>query len=859
MKKIFEFTLLFQAAIAFVSVGCLKTEAAASSVDVSPRVKKSFDANWSFIREDVAGAEQVAFDDSKWRILDVPHDWSIEGPFDSKNPSAVQGAYLPTGIGWYRKSFTTPSSAVGKKVHIDFDGIYMNGEVWINGQRLGKRPYGFLGVQYDLTEHLKAEGENVIAVRVDNSLQPSSRWYTGSGIYRHVWLSVTDRLHVGQWGTQVTTPEITAAKGTIEIKTTLVNQHGADKKAYLKQVVLDADGKEKASVTTEILLKAGGENVITQQLEVMKPELWSPKSPTLYTIKTELRDGKRMADQYETPLGFRIVMFDAKKGLILNGEPVIMKGVCNHHDLGPLGAALWEDALERRLIMLKEMGCNAIRTAHNPSSIELLEMCNRLGFLVVNETFDEWRRGWASEGGTLVSSKKPKGKAKYGYNQYFDEWAERDLIDHIRRDRNHPCVIMWSVGNEVPEAQKYGELETLKRLRELCHQHDPSRLMTVGCNFIEGANNSGFTEFMDVVGYNGGGGSCFQYEADKAKFPNRLMYASEVPHSLHTRGEYRTLSRYRLPEHQPPHLTDEEVFPETDGWYESSYDNAGVRISARDSWRLTKNLEFFAGEFRWTGFDYLGESSGWPRVLGNFGIIDLCNFPKDTYYFYQSQWTEKPMAHLLPHWTWPGKEGTKIPVWCYTNCDEAELFLNGKSLGVKTFDEKNDMHMQWMVPYTPGELKVVAKRDGKVVANSVRRTAGAPAKVVLTSDREVMDVGGLKLAFVTIRVEDANGNFVPDADRWVNLSVEGPGRIIGVGSGDPLSHENFQSKHVKTFNGLALAIIASDSKALNSHKKHVEWLAKMGKEPIEPGIRIQAFSKGLKKPELLVIQEQAAP
>lgn len=831
----------------------------AQSAMAVPRARDCFDANWLFHQGDVEGGQQPSLDAQAWRTLDLPHDWSIEGPFDSNNPSAAQGAYLPTGIGWYRKSFTTPPSASGKKVFIEFDGIYMNGEVWINGQLLGKRPYGYLGVQYDLTEHLKAEGENVMAVRVDNSLQPSSRWYSGSGIYRHVWLSVVDRLHVSHWGTQVTTPEITAEKGTVEIKTTLVNDHEADKKVSLKQVVLNANGKEEASVTTEILLKAAGKNVVTQQLEVIKPELWSPKSPTLYTIKTELVDGKRIADQYQTPLGFRTVVFDAKRGLLLNGESVIMRGVCNHHDLGPLGAALWEDALERRLIMLKEMGCNAIRTAHNPSSPELLEMCNRLGFLVINETFDEWRRGWASEGKTLVSSKKPKGKAKYGYNRYFDEWAERDLIDHIRRDRNHPSVIMWSVGNEVPEAQKYGEVETLKRLRDLCHQHDPSRLMTVGCNFIEGANTSGFTEFMDVVGYNGGGGSCFQYEADKAKFPDRLMYASEVPHSLHTRGEYRTHSRYRLPEHQPPHLTAEEVFAETDGWYESSYDNAGVRISARDSWRLTRNLEFFAGEFRWTGFDYLGESGGWPRVLGNFGIIDLCNFPKDTYYFYQSQWTEEPMAHLLPHWTWPGKEGTEIPVWCYTNCDEAELFLNGKSLGVKTFDEKNDMHMQWMVPYTPGTLKVVAKRDGKVVANSVRHTAGAPATVVLASDRPVIEVGGRKLAFVSIRVVDADGHFVPDADRWVKLSVRGPGRIIGIGSGDPLSHESFQSNHVKTFNGLALAIIASDSRAVNSHMKHVAWLAKTGQDPAEPGIRIQAYSKGLEDPEEIVIQEKKAP
>ncbi len=837
---------------ALVFTSCEKkveVEVASPTPDHTERLRESFNADWSFMQQDVAGGEKVAFDDSSWRVLNVPHDWSIEGPFDASNPSGAQGAYLPTGIGWYRKTFTLPESVEGKKVLIDFDGIYMNGEVWINGELLGKRPYGYLGVQYDLTDHL-VEGENVIAVRVDNELQPSSRWYSGSGIYRHVWLSTVDRLHVAHYGTQVTTPEITKEKGTVVIKTTVQNDHDRELTVKVRQTIVDGEGKEVSAFQSQVNMSAGEERVIDQSLEVEKPLLWSPDSPAMYSIRTELVDGDRIADQYETPLGFRTVVFDSQKGLILNGEQTIMRGVCNHHDLGPLGAELWVDALERRLIMLKEMGCNAIRTAHNPSSVELLDMCNRLGFIVIDEAFDEWRRGWSFEDGTLVSSKKPKGKAKYGYNQYFDDWAEHDLVDHIRRDRNHPCVIMWSVGNEVPEAQKYGEVETLKWLRDLCRKHDPSRLMTVGCNFIQGANESGFTEFMDVVGYNGGGGSCFQYEADKAKYPDRLMYASEVPHSLQTRGEYRTHSRFREPKHQPPHLTMEEVFPETDGWYESSYDNAGVRISARDSWRLTRDLEFFAGEFRWTGFDYLGESGGWPRVLGNFGIIDICNFPKDTYYLYQSQWTEKPMAHLLPHWTWPGKEGKVIPVQCYTNCDEAELFLNGQSLGVKTFTEESDMWLQWLVPYTPGELKVVAKRAGEIVATSVRKTAGAPAKIVISSDRESIQLGGRELAFVTIRVEDAEGNFVPDADKWVKLDVLGPGRIIGIGSGDPLSHESFQSNHVKTFNGLALAIIGSDNKAVESHQKKVA----NSKKPIEPGIRVSASSKWLEKSEGIVIE-----
>ena len=782
---------------------------AASSDAESPRVRENFDADWSFVKGDPSGADAVKFDHSGWRQLDLPHDWSIEGPFEEKNVSKARGGYLPNGTGWYRKSFKLPANTAGKKVFIEFDGIYMNGEVWINGHRLGKRPYGYIGVEYDLTPHLKLDGENVLAVRVDNELQPSSRWYSGCGIYRHVWMTFTDKLHVAHWGTQISTPKISDANAEVLVKTTVKNAHAKTKTVSVTQKILDASGKQVATATKELELAAGKELVIDQSLQISKPALWSPKSPNLYTVRTELRDGKVLTDSYESPLGVRTVVFDSKRGMLLNGESVIMKGVCNHHDLGPLGAAMWERALERRLIMLKEMGCNAIRTAHNPPAPELLDLCNRLGFLVVNETFDEWRRGWFFEKSTktLVSSKDNKGKSKYGYNLHFDEWAKKDLIDHYRRDRNHPCVIMWSVGNEVPEAQKYGELETVKMLRDLSHKHDPTRLMTVGCNFIQGANKSGFTELMDIVGYNGGGGSCFEYEADHAKYPNRLMYASEVPHTLQTRGEYRTFGKFREQQHQPAHMTKKEVFADTSPWYESSYDNAGVRITARDSWRLTKNLPYFTGEFRWTGFDYIGESGGWPRVIGNFGIIDICNFPKDTYYFYQSQWTEKPMVHLLPHWNIPAKEGTVVPVWCYTSGDSVELFLNGKSLGVKKFTKEMDMHLEWMVPYAPGELKAVASKNGKVVATTFRRTAGPVAKFTAEADQTKLNLQQRDLSFITVNMVDEKGNFCPKADRWVSFEVTGPGRVLATGNGDPISHESFQAVSVKAFNGKALAII----------------------------------------------------
>jgi beta-galactosidase len=807
-----------------------------------PRVRENFDDSWSFHRGDAPGAEKPDFDAAAWRPLDLPHDMAIESPFDPKATSAAPGGYLPGGIGWYRKTFRLPESAQGRKVFIEFDGAYMNSEVWINGHHLGKRPYGYLGFEYELTPHLDFAGENVVAVRVDNSRLPSARWYTGTGIYRHVWLKTTDALRVVHWGTYVTTPEITAEQAAISIETTLRNGHKTAKSPTIRQTILDASGHAVATTQATHDMEPDAQQSVLQKLGVPSPKLWSPEEPNLYSIRTEILDGTLVADVYETPLGIRTIRFDAKDGLFVNGVSTKMKGVCNHQDLGPLGSALWDQALERRMKMLKEMGCNAIRTAHYPHSPELMALCDKLGFLVINETFDEWRRGWAFEGRTLVSSKEPKGKAAFGYNQYFDEWHERDLTDHIKRDRNHPCVIMWSVGNEVPESMKNGENETVRILGEICHRTDPTRPFTVGCNHIKSANETGFTDLLDIVGYNEGVDSLFELEGDRIRYPERMMYLSEVPHSLQTRGEYRTHPRYYRPGFDHPKLTENEVFPETDAYYESSYDNAGVQIDARGSWRLTHSHPHIMGEFRWTGFDYIGESGGWPRVLGNFGIIDLCNFPKDTWYFYQSRWTEKPMAHILPHWTWPGKEGTAIPVWCYTNCDEAELFLNGTSLGTRTFDDRNDMHLEWLVPYQPGELKVVARKDGKVAATMSHHSAGAPARISVSADQSALDPAKRDLSYVTIRVEDANGHFAPKAATWVQIQIEGPGRLVGSGSGDPASHTPFQANTFRTFNGLGRAIIAANS----------------GPEPeIRPGstrkpgeIIVRVNSKGMESAEL---------
>ncbi|EMI56640.1 glycoside hydrolase family 2 TIM barrel-domain containing protein [Rhodopirellula sallentina] len=794
----------------FAALSCIL--AATAEAKDSPRDRVNFDRGWSFHHGELDGNtfEQKRLDQTGWIPIDLPHDFGIEGPFEKSNPSGGPGGYLPGGIGWYRKSFELSKELSDECVSICFDGVYMNSEVWINGHSLGVRPYGYISFHYDLTPYLNPNGENVLEVRVDNAKQPSSRWYTGSGIYRHVWLTTTSKIHVAQWGTQIATPNITATAADVSIKTSVSNTGDSATSVEVKQKIVDDGGNVVASGTDTVMVGEGETKVVSQTIQLPTPELWSPQSPNLYVMKTELicddssKGTKRVADQYETTFGVREMRFDPNEGFFLNGESMLFLGVCNHDDLGPLGGALWDDALERRLWMLKEMGCNAIRTAHNPPPPELLEICDRIGFLVVNETFDKWRFGWGFEDGKLVCGRR----SKQGYASYIDQWQEIDLTDHLMRDRNHPSVIMWSIGNELPEAQKHGELETVKRMSDLCHQLDPTRPVTVGCNFIAGANESGFAEMLDLVGYNGGGRSCYQYEADHEQYPNRFIYASEVPHTLQTRGEYRTHTRYREKQTQPPHLTPAEVFTETHGRYESSYDNAGVRISARDSWRLTKTLPFVAGEFRWTGFDYIGESGGWPRVLGNFGIIDLCNFPKDTYYFYQSQWTDEPMVHLLPHWTWPGKEGTTIPVWCYTNCDSVELFLNGQSLGTRGFTEENDMHMQWLVPYQPGELKAVATKNGKVVRTTVTHTAGDANSFSATPDRTELDANTRQLSYVTLRVLDAQGNFVPHAATKISLKIEGPGRLLATGNGDPMSHESFQSNVITTFNGLALAIVA---------------------------------------------------
>jgi beta-galactosidase len=762
-----------------------------------PRQRLLMDYGWTFTRGDPTGADATGFDDSGWRSLDVPHDWSIEGPYDENAPTTGRGGYLPTGVGWYRRAFTLPVGSAGRRVTIEFDGVYQNSDVWINGEHLGSRPNGYVSFQYDLTPHLR-DGRNVVAVRVDNSRQPNSRWYSGSGIYRHVWLTVTDPLHIGSWGTYVTTPEVDTALAVVAARTRVVNDGPVERRGTLWLAILDAAGREVAHGEAPFTVAAGAGADVAQRLTVNAPALWSPDSPVLYTLRTTVLDaGGRSVDGTETPFGIRRIAYDRDRGFVLNGTRVKMLGVNLHHDGGPVGAAVPEAVWERRLILLKKMGVNAIRTAHNQPAPEFLDLCDRLGLLVMDEAFDEWTYG----------------KVEYGYHRYFAEWAERDLTDFIRRDWNHPSVVLWSLGNEIAEQYAAGGDTVLRMLRDIAHREDPTRPVTTGNDHIaadDGAATLAFLDLLDVVGYN--------YvdrwherrelyaEEDRHAHPDWKMIGTESAAIRGTRGEYSL-------------GTDSELI-------QPSY-TAGM-IRAEQLWRWVALHDYFAGDFMWTGIDYLGESM-WPRKASTSGALDLVGFPDDGYFFYQSRWTDAPMLHLFPHWNWPGREGQLVPVLAYTNCDAVALYLNGRFLGEKRiefprqgtaggwnsyampqiFPTTADLHMAWDVPYEPGLLRAVGKRQGEVVVTAEVRTAGPAASLRLSVDRAEIRAGSRDVAHVAVEVVDADGVVVPTSDDLVRFTVEGVGRLLAVGNGDPADHGSYQASERRAFHGLLLAMIQS--------------------------------------------------
>ena len=763
----------------------------------NPRPGKttSFNEAWRFQLGDISNGQNTDFDDSRWRQLNLPHDWSIEGQFSEKAPAGTGGGALPGGVGWYRKTFTIPAAAKGKLIFIEFDGVYRNSEVWINGHYLGKRPYGYSTFQYELTPNLFYGAKpNVIAVKVDNSQQPNSRWYSGSGIYRNVWLTELNPVHVEHWGTYVTTPEVSEQSASVVVETKVRNASDNAAPVDLTSIIQDANGRELSRHTDKGVAAKGTQAVVNQTLKVSAPELWSDERPYVYKIVSVLTQGARVVDRYETPLGIRSFRFDVERGFFLNGKPVKIRGVCNHHDLGSLGAAVNARAIERQLEMLKAMGVNALRTSHNPPAPELLDLADRMGFIVMDEAFDVWKIQ----------------KTKFDYHLDWAEWHKRDLEDMVLRDRNHPSVIMWSIGNEVMEQwndnPEGGSIS--RELVGIVRNLDRTRPITAACNGVS-RNNKVLTEGdLDLVGTN-------YHHAELPEFakmfPGRPIIGAETNSSVHTRGSYAMPSDEirRWPRKQ------EDILKLGPSYECSAYDNSTAPWGSahEEHWKLVKNRDWFSGVFIWTGWDYLGEPTPfpWPAVSSYFGIIDLAGFPKDPYYFYQSEWTNTPVLHVFPHWNW--KQGEKVDVVAYfNNADEVELFLNGRTQGAKR-KQGDDMLVFWRLGFEPGVMKAVSRKNGQVVLTREVRTAESQAKIVLTPDRGTIKANGTDLSFVTVKVVDKNGTIVPAADNLIRFELVGPGSIVGVDNGNQISHESFKAKQRRAFHGMALAIVQSKQKA----------------------------------------------
>ena len=755
------------------------------------RVTLDFDPGWKFHLGDVIHGEDVALNDSSWRTVDLPHDWSIEGEFSERHPAGAGGGALPGGVGWYRKAFAVAARDSNRAVSVEFDGVYRNSEVWINGHYLGKRPYGYSSFRYELTPYLRyGRAPNVIAVRVDNSKQPNSRWYSGSGIYRHTRLVTTGRVHVDHWGTQLTTPEVNVQSARVSIRTTLRNAAHTDRAVVLHTSIYNAAGREVASTSSAAQLPHDSVADVAQELVVPRPIRWSLERPYLYRVATRVACGPALCDDYTTPFGIRSFVFRADSGFFLNGEHVKIRGVCLHHDLGALGSALNERALERQLQLMKGMGVNAIRTSHNPPAPELLDLADRMGFVVMDEAFDMWR----------------KQKTEFDYHLDFPEWYERDLSDMIRRDRNHPSIFIWSIGNEVMEQWTNGDSTAAPIARELAgivRRLDPTRPITSG-------NNNGSTEnplfqagALDLLGHN------YHHEAwpdFPRQFPGQRFIITEAMSAYNSRGYYEQPSD-SVAVYFTPYDTTHGQKPNTN-YRISSYDNRRASWGSlhEESLRLFERYPFLAGMFVWQGIDYLGEPTpyAWPARSSYFGVVDLAGFPKDPYYLYQSVWTTRPMLHVFPHWNWT--QGDTIDVWAYTNADEVELFRNGVSQGVRRKQEQVS-HLMWRVVYAPGVLHAVARKGGTVMMTRDVRTTGPAARVVLTPDRSTSGADGKDLSFVSVTVVDAHGLPVPNAEPLVRLRVTGAATIAGVDNGDAAGHERFQRDSVRLVAGKALVIV----------------------------------------------------
>ncbi|MCH5311736.1 MAG: DUF4982 domain-containing protein [Prevotella sp.] len=792
---------------------------AAFSLSASADERELFDEGWRFSRNDSTYMSWFGYDDRQWRVLDLPHDWAIEGDFTATARSGASGGALPGGIGWYRKYFTIAKADRDKKFFIDFDGAYMNSKVWINGHQLGKRPYGYSSFRYDLTPYLDFKGKNVIAVRVDNSDQPNSRWYSGCGIYRHVYLVKTDRMHVSHWGTWVNAEVQPTGAAKFAIDVEVDNETGKGQQVTIENTLLDADSKTVGSSKGVLKVDIGATRAVSSQyITLRNPELWSTERPYIYKVRTQVKIGNKIVDEYYTNTGVRSFEFNPQKGFFLNGKSMKINGVCQHHDMGCLGAAVNEDALYRQLKMLRDMGANAIRCSHNPPAPELLNMCDTMGLIVMDESFDMWHRR----------------KTRNDYARFFDEWAERDLTDMVRRDRNHPSIIMWSIGNEVLEQWSSAEADNLtveqanmilnaghdastlaqdgemsansiltRNLTNVIRRLDNTRPITAGCNEPDPKNHLFKSGALDIIGYN----YHHQWVMDVPNnFPGKPFIFTESVSALQTRDYYT------MPSDSVRVAPQEWWMPYTDPSYKcSAYDNMHAPWSSthEETWDVVKHNDFVSGQFIWTGWDYIGEPTpyGFPARSSYFGIIDLAGMPKDIYYMYQGEWTNKQVCHLFPHWNW--LDGQEIDMWCYyNNADEVELFINGRSQGVRT-KGTHDYHTMWRVKFEKGEAKVVARKNGNVVATDARRTAGNPHHIRLTADKTSLAANGKNLSFVNVDIVDADGNVCPWAENQVFFELSGAARLDGVDNGNPASLERFKDNKRRAFFGRCVAVVRS--------------------------------------------------
>ncbi len=761
----------------------------ASPITLSRNVK-NFNFGWKFLKGDAVDAHQFDFSDDNWRKIDLPHDWSVEGPFDSKWASGT--GYLPAGIGWYRKHFTLAKNNEGKKVFIYFEGVYNNSEVWINGVSLGKRPNGYISFHYDMSEHIRFGSDNIIAVKVDHTKYADSRWYTGSGIYRNVKLIVTETLYINPWGVYARANVKGNDRGILEIEVSVLNDTTTDSKVNVLNELLH-DGKIVGQTEETAIVKTNSEAKVRGIIKVINPNLWDVESPELYSLVSSIKDEEKVLDRVETNIGFRKIHFDSNTGFFLNGKSMKLKGICMHHDAGSLGAAVPIDVLDRRLDIVKQMGCNAIRTSHNPFSPEFYELCDKKGFLVINEAFDEWelpKNKWV-EGWNLGTPSKD------GYAENFEQCGKIDLRDQVLRDRNHPCIIMWSIGNEIdypndpyshkilnseknpqtnakfdeklPDANRLGEIA--KELVDIVKQYDTERPVTAGLASVLMSNEIEYADALDVAGYNY---QEYRYKDDHIRYPERIIYGSE-------------------------------------------------NSIAFKAWQEVAENRYVMGQFLWTGLEFLGEARKHPVRNSKSGVIDLAGNPKPEYFYRQSLWSDKPMVFIgvskpgkdqkyfwthhtvFPHWNWNPNQ--KLQATIFSNCQEVELYLNDKSLGVKRLVDSTEHKLSWIIYFEPGELRVIARNNKIDVAWYKLKTAGEPTKLIANSDLMKLKANNQDVAHIEVVIADENDIPVYSANNRIECQIVGPIRLLGMEDANAENIENYKDSKQNAFMGRLLVYI----------------------------------------------------